>query len=157
MKTAFCLRSVLTSVTLSGAIVSSSVYSADSSQQGIPYVRIFSDAEGASHFEDGMFPVAVIKLKSGEEARIHSVPVAGNASMLMLAPGAFEDWHPSPASQMMVIIQGEAEVGASDGGMRYLTPGTIFVMDDNVGKGHTTRAVGDVPHIGMMIPKVISE
>ena len=58
---------------------------------------------------------------------------------------------------MMVIIQGEAEVGASDGDMRYLTPGTIFVMDDNVGKGHTTRAVGDVPHIGMMIPKVISE
>ena len=124
-------------------------------EHGIPYVRIFADAEGNSHFEDGMFPVDVIKLQSGEEARVHSVAVAGNASMLMLEPGAFEDWHPSPASQMMVIIQGEAEVGASDGELRYLTPGTIFVMDDNVGRGHTTRTIGDVPHIGMMIPKVV--
>ena len=137
-------------------LIPSLASAADSSEQGIPYVRIFSDKDGTSHFEDGMFPVHVIKLGSGEEARIHNVAVEGNASMLMLEPGAFEDWHPSPASQLMIIIQGEAEVGASDGELRYLTPGTIFVMDDNVGKGHTTRTIGEVPHIGMMIPKVIA-
>lgn len=130
------------------------VFAAESGEQGIPYVRIFADASGGSHFEDGFFPVDVIKLQSGEEALIHNVAVEGNAAMLVLQPGAFEDWHPSPASQMLVVIQGEAEVGASDGELRTLTPGTIFVMDDNVGKGHTTRTIGNVPHIGMMIPKV---
>lgn len=153
MNAALHLKLVVLLVTIT--MISPLAHAAETSQQGIPFVRIFSDADGNSHFEDGMFPVNIIKLQSGEEARIHNVAVEGNASMLMLQPGAFEDWHPSPASQMMVIIQGEAEVGASDGELRYLTPGTIFVMDDNAGKGHTTRTVGDVPHIGMMIPKVI--
>src|SRR5687768_4825385 len=111
-----CILGALTS-----AAVLSAAYAADSGEQGIPYVRIFSDADGNSHFEDGTFPVDVIKLQSGEEAGVHSIAVEGNASMLMLQPGAFEDWHPSPASQLMVIIQGEAEVGATDGEVRTLT------------------------------------
>jgi hypothetical protein len=156
MYTAFSSRLVFTLVILAN-LCSPGVLAAEIGEQGIPFVRIYSDAAGGTHFEDGFFPVDVIKLQSGEEALIHNVAVAGNAAMLVLQPGAFEDWHPSPASQMLVVIQGEAEVGASDGELRILTPGTIFVMDDNVGKGHTTRTIGDVPHIGMMIPKVSTD
>jgi quercetin dioxygenase-like cupin family protein len=155
MCTAF--RSRLFAALLAVSLCLPVVFAADNQQPGIPYVRIYSDAAGDSHFEDGFFPVDVIKLQSGEEALIHNVAVAGNAGMLVLQPGTFEDWHPSPASQMLVVIQGEAEVGASDGELRVLTPGTIFVMDDNAGKGHTTRTIGDVPHIGMMIPKVTTD
>ncbi len=156
MKTAFCSKLAVALFTLFNLCLLAA-FAAENAEQGIPYVRIYSDAAGGSHFEDGFFPVDVIKLQSGEEALIHNVAVEGNAGMLVLQPGAFEDWHPSPASQMLVVIQGEAEVGASDGELRILTPGTIFVMDDNTGKGHTTRTVGNVPHIGMMIPKVTAD
>lgn len=30
-------------------------------------------------------------------------------------------------------------------------PGDVVMMEDNQGKGHTSRTVGEVPHIALMI------
>lgn len=126
-------------------------------QEGVPFVHIVSDAKGESHFEDGVLPFNFIKMPSGEVAGLYNEALAGRASFMMIAPGTFEDWHPSPASQLLVVVQGEVEVGASDGSLRHLTPGMVFLMDDVKGKGHTTRTIGNIPHIGMMLPKAVKK
>ncbi len=41
---------------------------------------------------------------------------------------------------------------AGDGEVRRFGPGRIILMDDLTGKGHITRAVGDVDHIALTIP-----
>ena len=72
--------------------------------------------------------------------------------MLSLEPGAFEDWHPSPDPQYLIVLQGFAEVEVSDGELRQFGPGSVILMEDT-GIGHTTRTVGSENHIGLMIPK----
>jgi hypothetical protein len=131
------------------------VVQAAEEQSGVKYMRIYTDANGESHFDDGEFPFDFLDLPTGERAGVHSLALDGAATFMMIAPGAFEDWHPAPTTQTLVVIQGEVEVGVSDGEVRRMTPGMVLVMEDNSGKGHTTRTIGDIPHIAMMLPRPV--
>ena len=52
----------------------------------------------------------------------------------------------------LIAVQGMSEVTAGDGEVRRFGLGSIILMDDLTGKGHITRAVGDVDHIALTIP-----
>lgn len=90
---------------------------------------------------------------SAPEALI-SYPLSekGGATLLLLKRGAVEDWHRAPRRMWLVVVQGEAEVTASDGEVRHFGLGSVLLMDDLSGKGHITRAVGNVDHIALTIP-----
>ena len=120
-------------------------------QQGVPYTHIVTDAAGESHFEDGMLPFNFLTLPAGDRAGVHAMQIGGQATYMMIESGVFEDWHPTPNAQMLVVVQGEVEVGVSDGELRRFTPGMVVMMEDNSGKGHTTRTIGAQPHIALMI------
>ena len=126
---------------------------ADEEQKGIPYAHIVTDASGESHFEDGELPFNMVKRPTGGGIGMYAVKTGDQASFMMIQPGEFEDWHPTPNSQILVVIQGEVEVGVSSGETRRFTPGMVVMMDDNAGKGHTTRTIGEIPHIALMIRK----
>ncbi len=52
----------------------------------------------------------------------------------------------------MFVVQGASEVTASDGTKKEFHVGELVLLDDAKGKGHITKAVGDVDHIALAIP-----
>lgn len=54
--------------------------------------------------------------------------------------------------QFMFIIQGVVEVDVSDGEKRRFEPGSVVLLEDVTGKGHTTEAVGSMDHISVAVP-----
>ncbi|MDT8397472.1 MAG: hypothetical protein RQ899_02525 [Pseudomonadales bacterium] len=121
---------------------------------GLGYTRLYTDASGVSHFSEGLIPLDSVVLQEGARpAGIHNLVTDSRATLLMLEPGAFEDWHPSPDAQLLLVIQGISEVGVSDGEVRQFGPGSVLVMEDT-GKGHTTRTVGSENHVAILIPLV---
>ena len=52
----------------------------------------------------------------------------------------------------MITLQGGAEIGIGDGTVKRFGPGDVLLADDLTGRGHTTKAVGDVPRVSVAIP-----
>ncbi len=92
--------------------------------------RLFSDADGESHFED-------MKLEDHPElgamlnvCEVRVQEFDGSRQM---------DFHPLPERRLIVHLSGEVEIGASDGAKRVLRAGDIRLMEDVTGKGHTHK------------------
>lgn len=118
---------------------------------GVAYTRIVAGPDGESWFEEGEFPYSFMPL-GDLQAGISTLDIGGQGTFMMFPSGAFEDFHPTPNSQILVVVQGRVEVGTSDGDTRRFGPGDVVLMQDNSGKGHTTRTFGPVSHIALMIP-----
>ena len=50
-------------------------------------------------------------------------------------------WHPAPARQFVIMLEGEVDIEAGDGTIRRLGPGDILLAEDTTGRGHCSRAV----------------
>ena len=113
--------------------------------QIVNYVRLYTDDEGESHFED-------------LELELPSVEFAPPAGPLNVAPflpversqlvgfpvgWAGEAYHPVPGRQVFCALQGEFHVTASDGTSRSFPVGSILLLEDTWGKGHSTRLTGE--------------
>lgn len=112
------------------------------------YLHLYADENGVSRFKEASLPFS--RSPSGPE--LLALANKEGASFLRLAAGEFEDWHIAPRRWFLIVVQGISEVGTSDGNVRRLTPGTVVLMDDTTGKGHTTRAVGPEDHIALVVP-----
>jgi hypothetical protein len=109
------------------------------------YVRLCTDANGESHFEDLEIPLAPVDF----------VPPAAPLNVAQFLPAAQSLWvgappgwageapHPSPRRQIFCALQGEYEVTASDGGVRRFPPGSVLLLEDTLGKGHATRIISE--------------
>jgi hypothetical protein len=109
--------------------------------QRAPYVRLYTDEHGESHFED-----LSITLDPANFA-----PPAAPLNVAQFLPvthsfwvGAPVNWagdapHPAPRRQIFCIVQGEFVVTASDGEARRLPTGTVILLEDTWGKGHSTQ------------------
>ena len=62
-------------------------------------------------------------------------------------PGFLQDWHPAPQRQFVIILSGQLEIGFEDGSTKVFGPGDARLVEDITGKGHTTKALGDLPCI----------
>lgn len=58
-----------------------------------------------------------------------------------------QGWHHAPASQIVVVLAGEMEVGTSDGEKRRCAAGQAFIADDLTGKGHVTKVISGPAHV----------
>ena len=111
----------------------------------VKYTRLYADASGVSHFED-----IVVELKSlpfappAPPADVSTPTPASQFLFLLLKPGWYGDWHPAPRRQMMLLVAGECEVQVGDGEIRRVGPGSISLVEDITGKGHTTRVISNV-------------
>jgi hypothetical protein len=109
------------------------------------YVRLFSDEMGESHFQDLEVSLEPQDF-SPPAAPLHIAPFLETARSLWV--GAPPDWggetpHASPQRQLFCLLEGTYEVTASDGEIRRFTPGSVLLLEDTSGKGHSTRIVGD--------------
>ena len=108
------------------------------------YVRLFSDAEGNSHIEQGL----TLQLEPTNfvppAPAIHVSPLQPAAAFAFLSvpTGYLGDWHPSPKRQWILFMSGRMEFEASDG-TRYLgVPGSRVLLEDTSGRGHRSRVIG---------------
>jgi hypothetical protein len=107
----------------------------------VSYVRLYADDDGESHFVD--VPVRFTEVDFAPPAaplQIASLFPAERCSLLC-APS---DWdgltpHPSPRRQLFCNLRGEYEVKASNGERRTFAAGTLLLLEDTTGKGHSTR------------------
>ena len=112
-----------------------------------PIVRIYSDEEGESHFQDGYLPLE----DAGEIGSLS--PRIGEASIFFRGnePDYDYDWHVAPARQFILMMTGEIEVRVSDGEARRIRPGEALFLEDVRGKGHKTRNVGTTERLSVFV------
>ena len=110
----------------------------------LKYVRLFSDSVGETHFED-----KVIILDEHDFAPpappIYTSEFISSTSygFLSVLPGWESEWHPTPKRQFVIYISGIIEAEVSDGEIRQFGPGSITLVEDTVGIGHKSKALGN--------------
>lgn len=115
-------------------------------------LRIYTDANGVSHFGDEQLTFEPLKhVGDGETLSIHEIKPVTSAAVLCLKAGSMEDWHPAPNRTLLVALQGESEVTTADGEKRIVKPGMLVLMEDTTGKGHRTQSLGNVDHVALVI------
>jgi len=130
----------------------------------LTFTHLWADAKGVSHFRDEKMSFEAAKPENPtastaahanpDPQALVALPLRGatGATFLYLKRAAVEDWHRAPRRMYLIAVQGMSEVTAGDGEVRRFGLGSIMLMDDLTGKGHITRAVGDVDHIALTIP-----
>ena len=79
--------------------------------------------------------------------------LAANTITFRSAPaGRFQDWHPAPREQFVIIISGQLEIGLGDGSKHVFGPGDARLVADTTGQGHTTATYGNEPCVTATIP-----
>jgi quercetin dioxygenase-like cupin family protein len=64
----------------------------------------------------------------------------------------FQDWHPAPRRQLLVLLTGELELETGDGKKLTLNPGGMVLVDDTAGKGHITRVNKESVAMYVVVP-----
>lgn len=114
--------------------------------------RIHADESGETHFEDVEIDLSPVDFAPPAPPLDVSSPVtAAQMVFAEFAPGWLGDWHPTPRRQYWVGVRGAVQVTVSDGETRRFGPGSVVLLEDMVGKGHVTRALGDHNVQGMFV------
>jgi hypothetical protein len=109
----------------------------------VKYVRVYTDANGETHFED--IKVEFTKVEFAPPApplNVSAFMAASRFGFLSAPPGWYGYWHPVPQRQFIFYLAGEIEAEVSDGEVRRFGPGSVTLVEDTTGKGHTSRVVG---------------
>ena len=104
-------------------------------------VRIWTDSEGNSKFEEG-----VIDLPKGERGdTLSAVFKSTSISFRETGPGGEYAWHPAPIRQFVLTLSGTLEFETKSGKRFTIHPGDILLAEDTTGTGHRWRLLGDDP------------
>ena len=108
--------------------------------------RIYSDDQGETHLGTHEIPDQEVAFGPPPNPTGLKTDFGAAESMFSFSLPAGTDVaaHPAPQPYICVILSGEAEVVASDGGSQRFGPGEVLFCDDLTGKGHVTRAISDV-------------
>ncbi len=118
------------------------------------YVRLYSDADGESRFDDVVLAAETRGVSYDSELMVRfSDPIPAVDVMLreVEKEASSEDPHNAPRRQIIVQLVGESEVETSTGEVRRFGPGAIMLLEDTDGKGHITRRVSDGERLTLLI------
>jgi hypothetical protein len=109
------------------------------------YVRLYSDERGLSRFEDHSVELAPGYAVPPAEPLFSADFKDTDGSFWVGAP---QEWkgdtaHPAPSRQVFVTVQGEFEITAGDGEVRRFPAGSVLLLEDTSGEGHSTRITSD--------------
>lgn len=108
------------------------------------YHRLFSDDAGESHWEDVTVELQEqVFAPPAQEIEISEPMAATQTMFLRLRSGWNEPIHPTPVRQKLICLAGCVLVTASDGDVREIAAGDVWVMEDRAGKGHHTKVTSD--------------
>jgi hypothetical protein len=113
------------------------------------YFRAYTDDNGDSHSEEVEVAMSLTDFAPpappAPPVELSSFMQVTNLAFLRVPAGWYSAAHPAPRRQFMFVLAGELEGTLSDGEVRRHSPGSVVLLDDTWGKGHTTRVVGDNP------------
>ena len=105
------------------------------------YTRLFTDDAGESHFEDVEMRLSPVDYAPPAPPLDLSESEPATASLFMSVPPGWDgDWHPSRRRQLVIVLEGEIVITASDGETRRFGPGDVTLGEDTAGRGHRSRA-----------------
>jgi hypothetical protein len=100
--------------------------------------RIYTGTDGLSHVEDIVLDAKTVMEKvTGVEVRVSP-------------PGRFSDWHVGPQRQYIINLAGHGQLEVAEGKVD-LPPGSMEIIDDLTGKGHTTRTLGTEDRVSIWL------
>ena len=106
------------------------------------YTRLYADAQGESHFADVEIDLTSTEYAPPAPPLDLSSTTPANYFGFMNAPAGWSsDWHPTSARNVFCVLSGEWEVTASDGESRRFSTGSVLLVDDTRGKGHSSRVI----------------
>lgn len=97
--------------------------------------RIYSDANGDSHFEDISIPLN----PAGPIGSLSAALPATGIIFREVAPSYDYDFHTAPQKQYIILLDGIIEIETSLGDKRQFSAGEVLLVEDTSGKGHKTR------------------
>jgi quercetin dioxygenase-like cupin family protein len=115
-------------------------------------VRLYSDEDGESHFENVEIELDLTDYAPPAPPLYLSTTTPANQFSFMKAPAGWSsDWHASSARNLFFVLSGEWEVTASDGQSRSFGVGSILLVEDTIGKGHSSRVIGESDSLAAMV------
>ena len=111
-------------------------------------VRVYTGADGKSHFED-------VEVEFRERSAFGSISamVPARGVLFRKVGGNYDlDFHNAPRRQYVVNLTGSVELEVGDGTRRRLGPGSILLAEDTTGQGHKSRAVAGEARTCLFIP-----
>ena len=118
----------------------------------ITYNRLYSDAQGESHFEDVEIDLALTDYAPPAPPLSLSSSTPATQFGFMNAPAGWSsDWHPATARNIFFVLSGEWEVIASDGEARRFGAGSVLLVEDTTAKGHSSRVVSAIDSLAAMV------
>ena len=125
--------------------------------QKAKYVRLYADEVGESHFEDLEMDLLPVEFAPPAGPMTIAEFLPTTRSLWVGVPGGWagEIPHPVPRRQIFIVLQGEFEVTANDGGMSHLRPGDVLLIEDTRGKGHSSREISNGS--GLIFAVVLAE
>jgi hypothetical protein len=117
------------------------------------YTRVFTGPDGETHFEE--------RETAGETIQAAESDLVGTVSETFPVTGVYfrevvEESSPVPHNApyplFVIGLRGRFSVEVSDGEVREFSVGSVLLVEDTTGKGHTTRRVGDEPRATLMAP-----
>jgi len=116
------------------------------------YARLFSDEHGESHFEDVEIDLTLTEYAPpAPPLELSSITPAEQSGFMNAPAGWVSGWHPSAARNIFFVLTGEWEVTASDGEARRFSRGSVLLVDDTTGKGHTSEVVSQTDSLAVMV------
>jgi hypothetical protein len=118
----------------------------------ITYTRLYSDDQGESHFEDVEIDLTLTDYAPpAPPLSLSSFTPAKQFGFMNAPAGWSSDWHPATARTIFFVLSGEWEVTASDGETRRFKDGSVLLVEDTSGKGHSSRVVGQIDSLAAMV------
>ena len=116
------------------------------------YTRLYSDDRGESHFEDIESDLKLVEYAPPAPPLCLSSFTPATQFGFMKAPAGWSsDWHPASARNIFLVLTGDWEVVASDGESRRFGPGSVLLVEDTSGKGHSSRVVSEFDSLAAMV------
>jgi hypothetical protein len=91
-------------------------------------------------------------LKFGGDQPMKTTDMRKANGAVFARAGRLFDRHPAPRRQYLVTLSGSWEIEASNGVKRVFKTGDVMLADDTTGEGHTSRVLGNEPHVFMTVP-----
>jgi quercetin dioxygenase-like cupin family protein len=113
----------------------------------VAIIRIYTGADGASHFEE-IHPKLEPRGDQSESAEL--IPGSGIVVRRFEARRT-NPWHHAPGRYAVFTLSGAVDIEIGDGTVRRLGSGDILIAEDTTGQGHVTREVGPEPRVSVFV------
>lgn len=101
--------------------------------------RLYTDDKGETHFED-------VEVAFGErsDSGRYAEPIPVKNLIFREVHANYDlDWHNAPRRQYIVNLDAGVQITVSDGEVRQIGQGEVFLVEDTTGQGHLSKAIAN--------------